>query len=287
MSAPLPAPLAARVAVLGHVEWIEFAPVDHVPGPGEIVHARDPFALPAGGGTVAAVQAARLGADTLFLTAVGGDEVGERTREELRGFGLDLHVAWRGGEPQRRGWTHLDAAGERAITILGPRLMPHGDDALPWSLLADCAAVFVTAGDPEAIRRARQARILLATPRALPALAQAEVEIDVLVGSAGDPGEQIDLGTLPHPPGFVVRTAGAAGGTWERIDGRSGTWDPAVLPGPVVDSYGCGDSFAGALTTALGAGLAFEDALDLAALAGAHCLTGRGPYGAQLRLTSP
>ena len=278
------APLDAQVAVLGHVEWIEFAPVDHVPVAGEIVHARDPFALPAGGGTVAAVQAARLGARTLFLTAVGGDDVGERTREELGALGLDLHAAWRGGEPQRRGWTHLDAAGERAITVLGPRLVPHGDDLLPWGRLADCAACFITAGDPAAIRFARAARIVLATPRALPDLARADIEVDVLVGSAHDPGEQVDPGALPHPPGFVVRTAGAAGGTWERIDGRSGAWEPAVLPGPVVDSYGCGDSFAGALTAALGAGLAFEDALDLAALAGAHCLTGRGPYGSQLRL---
>ena len=27
-----------RVAVVGHVEWIEFGRVDHVPPPGEIVH---------------------------------------------------------------------------------------------------------------------------------------------------------------------------------------------------------------------------------------------------------
>jgi ribokinase len=28
-----------RVAVVGHVEWIEFAQVERVPEPGEIVHA--------------------------------------------------------------------------------------------------------------------------------------------------------------------------------------------------------------------------------------------------------
>ena len=28
-----------RVAVVGHVEWIEFARVERVPAPGEIVHA--------------------------------------------------------------------------------------------------------------------------------------------------------------------------------------------------------------------------------------------------------
>ena len=55
--------------------------------------------------------------------------------------------------------------------------------------------------------------------------------------------------------------------------------------GPVVDSYGCGDSFAAALTCALGAGRELPDALQLAARAGAACLAGRGPYGAQLTLS--
>jgi ribokinase len=59
---------------------------------------------------------------------------------------------------------------------------------------------------------------------------------------------------------------------------------PPILPGPPVDEYGCGDSFAAGLTYGLGAGMAMADALDLAARCGASCLTGRGPYGAQLEL---
>ncbi|MDX6640064.1 MAG: hypothetical protein QOF12_1075, partial [Solirubrobacteraceae bacterium] len=47
------------VAVVGHVEVIEFAVVDHVPVPGEIVHASETFRLAAGGGAVAAVQLAK------------------------------------------------------------------------------------------------------------------------------------------------------------------------------------------------------------------------------------
>ncbi|MGH3143543.1 MAG: PfkB family carbohydrate kinase, partial [Gaiellales bacterium] len=38
-------------------------------------------------------------------------------------------------------------------------------------------------------------------------------------------------------------------------DGRSGTYDRAASPGPVVDTYGAGDSFAAGLTVALGAGM--------------------------------
>jgi ribokinase len=49
-----------------------------------------------------------------------------------------------------------------------------------------------------------------------------------------------------------------------------------------VDTYGGGDSFAAGLTFALGAGYAVPEALRLAATCGAWCVTGRGPYQAQL-----
>ena len=45
-----------RVAVVGHVEWIEFARVERVPKAGEIVHASETWEAAAGGGAVAAVQ---------------------------------------------------------------------------------------------------------------------------------------------------------------------------------------------------------------------------------------
>jgi ribokinase len=54
------------------------------------------------------------------------------------------------------------------------------------------------------------------------------------------------------------------------------------LPGPVADAYGCGDSFAAGLAYGLGANLPIEEALRLGARCGAFCLTGKGPYSAQL-----
>ncbi|MGB2711191.1 MAG: PfkB family carbohydrate kinase, partial [Conexibacter sp.] len=57
----------------------------------------------------------------------------------------------------------------------------------------------------------------------------------------------------------------------------------APLPGPPVDAYGCGDSFAAGLTYGLAAGIELDAALALGARCGAHCLTGRGPYAGQLQ----
>ena len=48
-----------RVAVIGHVEWVEFVEVDRLPVEGEVLHAKSAFTRAAGGGGVAAVVLAR------------------------------------------------------------------------------------------------------------------------------------------------------------------------------------------------------------------------------------
>jgi ribokinase len=272
-----------RVAVVGHVEWIEFARVPRAPAPGEIVHASEVWQEPGGGGAVAAVQLAKLaGGEALFVTALGDDALGHRVHAELSALGLRVEVAWR-PEPQRRGFVHVDGRGERTITVIGDRLGPHGADPLPWGELEEFDAVYFTAGDVEAVRRARAARVMTATTRALASLAPAGVRLDALLASTHDVGERYERGDLDPEPDLVVRTAGSEGGAWERPGAERGEWTPTPLTGPVRDAYGCGDSFAGGLTWALANGAEAGEAVDLGARCGAACLTGRGPYSAQLR----
>src|SRR5206468_6206786 len=154
-----------QLAVVGHVEWVEFARVDHVPAPGEIVHALETWQEPAGGGAVAAVQLSRLAGECLFLTALGDDELGHRAATALERFGVRVEAVWRNG-PQRRAFVHLDAGAERTITVIGSRLGPHGSDPLPWDELERADAVYFTAGDAGAVRAARAAQRLVATTRA-------------------------------------------------------------------------------------------------------------------------
>jgi ribokinase len=268
-----------RVAVVGHVEWVEFARVPHLPTRGEIVHVSGVWAEPAGGGAVAAGQLVKLAGGADFFAALGDDELGRRAAHELEALGVNMHVAWR-DEPQRRAFTHVDDEGERTITVIGNRLGPRGDDPLPWELLRDADAAYFTAGDEAALRAARGARVLTATPRALEVLARAEVLLDALIGSGRDPGERYDPGAIEPPPTLVVRTLGAKGGVVE----PGGAFAAAPPPGPVVDTYGAGDSFAAGLTYALGAGLELTAALELAARCGAAAVTGRGAFAGQLTL---
>jgi len=272
-----------RVAVVGHMEWCEFAQVPHVPRPGEIVHARRTFQEPGGGGAVAAVQLKKLAGSATLFTAFGDDETGHRAHAELEELGLDIEGGFR-PETQRRAFVHLDEPGERTITVLGPRLGPRGADALAWEKLDETDSVYLTAGDVDAVRHARRARVLVATPRGLDTLADAHVELDALVSSGRDPGEIYGPGDLDPAPRVVVRTLGAAGGEWETETGETGKWVPSALPGPIRDAYGAGDSFAAGLTYGLGAGWDIANAVELAARCGAACMTGSGPYEGQLTL---
>jgi ribokinase len=271
-----------RAAVVGHVEWVEFGRVDHVPAPGEIVHVSEAWEVPAGGGAVAAVQLCKLAGAATLYTALGDDELGHRSERELERLGLRVEAAFR-PEPQRRAFVHVDRAGERTITVIGARLGPRAGDPLPWHELAQVDAVYFTAGDAGAVREARRARALVASARGLETLRHANVQLDVLIASASDRGERYAAGDLEPPPRYVVRTAGAAGGQYETLDGERGAWRGTALPGPVSDFHGCGDSFAGGLAYGLGAGLPIDEALALASRCGAACATGRGPYEGQLR----
>jgi ribokinase len=269
------------MAVVGHVEVVTFLRVDHLPVSGEILHARDCRELPAGGGTVVAVQLARLtGRRVPFLTVLGRDALGEQAFRQMERLGLEPLVTWRDA-PTRRGVTFLDASGERTITVIGDRLTPLAADPLPWDLLGAMDGVFVTAADREGLRRARAASVLAATPRVgLGALRAAGVRLDALIGSGGDPGEAWRAEDLPFPPGLAIRTAGAEGGTVE----PGGTF--AALPGPlpVADTYGAGDCFAAGVTVALAAGWGVKEAISLGCHCGAACVQGPGPYEGQLRL---
>jgi ribokinase len=274
-----------RLAVVGHVEWIEFVRGDHVPAAGEIVHAHDSFEEPAGGGAVAAVQLARLAGGATFFTAVGDDELARRTRARLAELGVTVRDATREG-PTRRGLTFLDAHGERTIITIGERLAPRGRDPLDWDELGRADGVYLTAADGDALHAARGAGVLVASPRAGRVLAEQDVRLDALVYSDSDELETAFARALEPAPTLLVATRGADGGRYETAHGQTGGWTAAPLPGPIADTYGAGDSFAAALTFGLAQGHDPDAALALAARAGAACLTGRGPYQRQLDLES-
>jgi ribokinase len=266
--------LGMRAAVVGHVEWLEFVPVEEVPRPGDIVHADESWEQAAGGGSVAAVQLSKLADSVDFFTVLGNDEHGERARAELAARGITVHAATIDG-PQRSGFVFLDDAGERTITTIGRKLHPRGhDDTLPWHELARCDCVYLCAGDADAVLNARRARVLVATARELATLRQASVELDALVSSGKDEAERYQTGQIDPEPRLVVTTSGALGG-WAQ---PGGPYSAAPLPPDPADAYGAGDCFAAGLSFALAAGLEGLEALDFASRCGVGALAGPGVH---------
>jgi ribokinase len=267
-----------NLAVVGHVEWVDFVVAPRLPAAGEILQARSAHEAASGGGAMAAYAMRSLTGACTFFCAVGDDERGRWTERGLRSAGLGVHAAVHAGRAQRRTITHLTDDRERTITVVGPPLEPSGDDGLPWEMLSRYDGVLVVTGDAPAIRAARAARVLVATPRARAALLDAGVEVDALVGSATDAGETVDEALAAAiRPRYVVQTQGARGGTWRAADGSSGRWKAAALPGDPVDAFGCGDAFASALTVGLAAGRPIAEACELGARVGAAVLCQRAP----------
>jgi ribokinase len=262
-----------HAAVVGHIEWVDFVPVPRLPQPGDVIHARGVFSRAAGGGGVVAAVLADLGVEVDFYTALGDDSHGRAAFEQLRERGVRMHVAWR-REPTRRAVTLLQDGGERTIVTIGKRLDPLGTDDLDWDRLRAADGVYVTAGDPDALRRARAAPVVVASPRARTALESAGSELDALVFSSHDRDERTWAQRFAGRARLLVSTEGAAGGRWSGAS--EGRWKALPPPGPVRDAYGCGDSFAAGFTDGLASGRSVAQAAELGAECGARCLTRPG-----------
>ena len=270
-----------RAAVLGHVEWVDFVRVERLPRAGAIVRALEAWEEPAGGGGVAAGQLAELAGEATLFSALGNDERGRRVRELLPRASVRVQAVTR-DEPQRRAVTFTEAGGERTITVIGNRIGACASDLLPWDDFAHTDVFYVCAGDAAAIRLVRCARVVVATARILPILREAAVELDALVGSKNDPSEVYRDGDLTPPPRLVVRTDGSRGGEYWRPGEPARRYEPAPVPGPIVDTYGAGDSFAAGLAYGLAAESSPPAAIALASRCGAKALTRRGAFGGRL-----
>ena len=185
VSAPRP-----RVGVVGHVEWVEFAVVDRLPAPGEIVHAREtlrarrPAAARSRPCRWRGSPARRCSSPRWATTSSAAPPTRSCARAASRSTPRGAATRARGAAAP----TSTDD-GERTITILGPRIVPHGDDDAAVGAAAPSSTASTSpAATPRRPRARRAARVLVATPRAADALREAGVELDVLVASASRPG---------------------------------------------------------------------------------------------------
>ena len=264
-----------NLAVIGHVEWINFLKVDQLPIPGVISHSKKSHEYPAGGGSIIAKTLSELNSNQIhFFTALGNDDYGEKCFKILSSMGIKLHVAWR-NKPTRRGFSLIDSQGERAITVIGERLAPNCKDNLDWEILKKMDGIFITASDSEIFKLSRSAPILCTTPRVgLDTINKSNVLLDGLIGSNLDPGEVFSLSELSLQPKYTIKTEGEKGG----IIFPGGRYKAFKNKKLKVDSYGCGDSFAAGIIYGMASKWNIDKSLNLAKMKGREASEFFGPY---------
>ncbi len=295
--------MCGRVIVVGSVNVDLVVAVERLPGPGEtVVGGR--FAQHHGGkGGNQAAAAARLGAPTAFVGAVGGDSLGDGARNALASEGIDLRGLVRlDGEPTGVALILVDAHGENSIAVAGganAALRPdHVREAL--AVLQPRAGDVVLVGHEIQTAVTREAlrigRDVGATTILNPApaggldpvtLALADIvtpnrgELAVLAGDAGSPAEAARALRDRHALRAVLVSLGRDGALLVE-PGGSVTLPVATVQ--VVDSIGAGDALNGALAAGLAAGLPLAEAAPRAVFAASLAVTRAGAREGMPRL---
>ena len=288
--------MTPRVVVVGSVNVDLVATVDHLPGPGETVTGGR-FAQHHGGkGGNQAVAAARLGAATWFVGAVGGDAFGDESRAALVAEGVDVtELLTLPGQVTGVALILVDASGENSIAVagganaaLGPahvkaafeRLRPTTGDVV----LVGHEIPTATATDALRLARAAGATTILnPAPATGVTLAMLAVS-DIVTPNQGEAAEllAVEGGAQDLGPERLARLAGGGqvlitlGSRGAHLVGADG---PQRLPAPdvtVVDTTGAGDTLNGALAAGMAARLPLADAARRAVLAASLAVTRAG-----------
>jgi ribokinase len=288
--------MSGRVIVVGSVNVDLVVATERLPGPGETVIGGR-FAQHHGGkGGNQAVAAARLGATTSFIGAVGDDAYGPDARGALEAEGVDVRgLATLPGESTGVALIVVDAAGENSIAVAGGANAVLSTVQVRAALrrlqLTPADVVLVgheirTGATHEALRFARLAgaRTIL-NPAPADGLARwtlgladiltpNEGELAELVSGAGRPSAQAKR-LLGEDPGrrAVLVSLGAMGAVL--VVGRV-VRNIAAPKVEVVDTVGAGDALNGALAAGLAAGLDLAEAARRAVVAASLAVTRAG-----------
>ena len=304
-------PVNGRVIVVGSVNIDLVVSVPRMPLPGETVTGGR-FARHHGGkGGNQAVAAARLGARTAFVGAVGGDTFGVEARAALAAEGIDLRgLATLEHETTGIALIVVDAGGENSIAVAGganaaltPDLVGQGLRTLkpgPGDVVL-VGHEIPTESTREALRLGRDAGAITilnpapATDLDGTILALADVltpnrgELAILTGGMADAGDAGDAGDAVGPVGpvgplaaalltgdprrAVLVSLGADGALLVEAGGTTAL-DPLTVA--VIDTVGAGDTLNGALAAGLAAGLELPVAARRAVVAASLAVTRAG-----------
>lgn len=277
------------VFVLGSINLDAVARVNDLPRPGETVAGLSLALFLGGKGANQAVAAARMGAPTRLMGAVGGDDSGKSLKAKLAGYGVqvaDVMELENVPTGQAHVWVADNAENMIVVTAGANALVTaqhvastplEGQRVLLCQLETPATAI-------ETLFRTGAAKGALRVLNAAPALPQGAALFpltDILIVNQTELATYAKLDSEPvrledvsraarklmsRPDQTIIVTLGSAGVAAVRRD------EAFLVEGKkvkAIDTVGAGDCFCGALAAALAAAMDLRDAVELANAAAA------------------
>ncbi|HHA1273661.1 TPA: ribokinase [Enterobacter mori] len=287
---------AGNLVVLGSINADHILNLESFPTPGETVTGNQYQVAFGGKGANQAVAAGRSGANIAFIACTGDDDTGERVRKQLASDNIDVSpVSVVEGESTGVALIFVNAEGENVIGIHAganaaltterveaQRAIISGADALLMQLESPVESVLAAAkiaheNHTTVVLNPAPARVLSDELLALvDIITPNETEAEKLTGIRveNDDDAARAAGAL-HDKGIgtVIITLGSRG-VWVSANGEG-----RRVPGfkvKAIDTIAAGDTFNGALVTALLEGRAMDEAIRFAHAAAAIAVTRKG-----------
>ncbi|MGK4354363.1 ribokinase [Enterobacter cloacae] len=287
---------AGNLVVLGSINADHILNLESFPTPGETVTGNHYQVAFGGKGANQAVAAGRSGANIAFIACTGDDDTGERVRKQLTSDNIDVApVSVVAGESTGVALIFVNAEGENVIGIHAganacltterveaQRELIASADALLMQLESPVESVLAAADiahqnhttvvlNPAPARVLSDellARVDIITPN--------ETEAEKLTGirvENDDDAARAAKALHDKGIGTVIITLGSRG-VWASVNGEG-----RRVPGfkvKAIDTIAAGDTFNGALVTALLEGKGMDDAIRFAHAAAAIAVTRKG-----------
>ncbi|HAS0716248.1 TPA: ribokinase [Enterobacter hormaechei subsp. steigerwaltii] len=287
---------AGNLVVLGSINADHILNLETFPTPGETVTGNQYQVAFGGKGANQAVAAGRSGANIAFIACTGDDDTGERVRKQLASDNIDIApVSVVAGESTGVALIFVNAEGENVIGIHAganaaltterveaQRGIIAGAEALLMQLESPVEGVLAAAkiaheNHTSVVLNPAPARVLSDELLALvDIITPNETEAEKLTGirvENDDDAARAALALHEKGIGTVIITLGSRG-VWASVNGEG-----RRVPGfkvKAIDTIAAGDTFNGALVTALLEGKAMDDAIRFAHAAAAIAVTRKG-----------
>ncbi|HCR1865001.1 TPA: ribokinase [Enterobacter hormaechei subsp. steigerwaltii] len=287
---------AGNLVVLGSINADHILNLETFPTPGETVTGNQYQVAFGGKGANQAVAAGRSGANIAFIACTGDDDTGERVRKQLASDNIDIApVSVVAGESTGVALIFVNAEGENVIGIHAganaaltterveaQRGIIAGAEALLMQLESPVESVLAAAkiaheNHTSVVLNPAPARVLSDELLALvDIITPNETEAEKLTGirvENDDDAARAALALHEKGIGTVIITLGSRG-VWASVNGEG-----RRVPGfkvKAIDTIAAGDTFNGALVTALLEGKVMDDAIRFAHAAAAIAVTRKG-----------